>query len=131
MCLANHHEKVISCKQSDRYFVIIQESSSRKGAGMKVIKNAVLVSIAATMPLYNCARYTPPPPPLIERNYIDIQPGWRLRVIIPILASGGYTVALEPTPGPGGALTFTTGEGFEGYEMDNYTVASNKGKIAI
>ena len=60
-----------------------------------------------------------PAPPAGPRYYIDLEPGWRLRVVTPILKSGGYRLKTEGQPGP---TTLTAGPDFLGYEVAYYAV---------
>jgi len=47
------------------------------------------------------------------RYYIDLEPGWRLRVVTPILKDGGYVVKTQGE---------TVEPGFLGYEVSFYDV---------
>jgi hypothetical protein len=64
-----------------------------------------------------------PAPPAGPRYYIDLQPGWRLRVVTPMLKSGGFRPKLEGEPGAG---TLTAGSDFLGYEVAFYAVTARK-----
>lgn len=63
-------------------------------------------------------------PAPLERAYIDIEPGWRLRVVAPILKSGGFDMHIKEQRQENGVVVLKTGEDFEGYETDFYTVTS-------
>ena len=52
-------------------------------------------------------------------DHIDLEPGWRLRVVTPILRSGGYLVEAE---GEQGGTTLRAGSDFLGYEVAFYAV---------
>lgn len=57
---------------------------------------------------------------------MDIAPGWRLRVVTPLLRSGGYLLsqdsgATKPLP-PGSSIEIRTGGDFLGYETAIYAV---------
>jgi hypothetical protein len=60
------------------------------------------------------------PPP-----YVDLQSGWRVRVVTPLLKSGGYIV---PSLAVSGADTthLVAGDDLIGYEKDYYTVAARQ-----
>ena len=60
------------------------------------------------------------------RYFVDLQDGWRLRVVTPILKSGGYRVKAEPSAsGPDAAtLSVAVGSDFLGYEVAYYAVGS-------
>ena len=53
-------------------------------------------------------------PAVVPRYCIDLEPGWRVRVVTPILKGGGYRVKTEGEPG---ATTLKAGAGFLGYEV--------------
>ena len=74
--------------------------------------------------LCGCARHVsiPPPAPQATPNYIDIQTGWRLRVITPILKSGGYLVKTAEEVTTGNTITLATTADFTGYETAYYAV---------
>jgi hypothetical protein len=59
-------------------------------------------------------------PPELVPGFVDLRPGWRLRVVTPLLKSGGYT------------LTVAAGDELEGYETSYYSVAPHpKGGVRI
>ncbi|MGA2182611.1 MAG: hypothetical protein ABSH47_06235 [Bryobacteraceae bacterium] len=58
-------------------------------------------------------------PAVGPRYYIDLEPGWRVRVVTPILKGGGYRVR---TAGEPGATTLKAGADFLGYEIAWYAV---------
>jgi hypothetical protein len=66
------------------------------------------------------------PEPLVERSYVDLQPGWRVRVITPIQKSGKFKVQLQETAGDS-THVLTTGDDFLGYETSYYAVSAGKG----
>lgn len=70
--------------------------------------------------LCGCARHLPVPPPSLTPNHIDIQTGWRLRVITPILKSGGYLVKTTEASTTGNTITLATTPDFTGYETAYY-----------
>jgi hypothetical protein len=60
-------------------------------------------------------------------TYIDLQPEWRVRVVIPILKSGGYVLKELATETVGKTVTVDTGGDFLGYEIAYYTVQGRRG----
>jgi hypothetical protein len=64
-----------------------------------------------------------PAPPTGPAYYIDLEPGWRLRAVTPILKSGGYRLRPE---GEAGSTTLRAGADFLGYEIAWYTVESRR-----
>jgi hypothetical protein len=97
----------------------------RGGAGgAGTTSTAALLSGALLVALNGCASRTAripanPAPAAGPRYYVDLEPGWRLRVVTPILKSGGYKPKLEGEPG---ATTLKTGADFLGYEIAHYAV---------
>jgi len=69
------------------------------------------------------------PAPAGARYYVDLEPGWRVRVVTPILKSGGYRLktADQTAGGPSAAtLTVKAGPDFLGYEIAWYAVEARK-----
>ncbi|MGH9647329.1 MAG: hypothetical protein ACRD4E_10975 [Bryobacteraceae bacterium] len=60
-------------------------------------------------------------------TYIDLQPQWRLRVVTPILKSGGYVLGTLGTETDGKTVTVDTGGDFLGYEIAYYAVKPRRG----
>jgi transglutaminase-like putative cysteine protease len=54
--------------------------------------------------------------------YIDLQPGWRLRVVTPITNSGTYRVETSNASESGNTVTLSSGADFIGYETAYYAV---------
>jgi hypothetical protein len=81
-----------------------------------------------------CHKSTPkwPQSTFTDRSYVDLQPGWRIRVVVPILESGGYIVRTEEVRNSDGTVSLQTEKGFVGYERDYYQVNSpGEGKSVI
>jgi hypothetical protein len=57
-----------------------------------------------------------------DRSYLDLQPGWRIKVVAPILESGGYKVRTEELQSRDGTISPRAEKGFLGYETDYYQV---------
>ena len=55
-------------------------------------------------------------------TYVDLEPGWRLRVITPLVAGGGYVLKTAPAQEQGNTITLKTGSDFLGYETAYYDV---------
>jgi hypothetical protein len=83
---------------------------------------------AITAALAGCAMRTRPvvPPPVTDRDYIDLQPGWRIRAITPILKSGAYKPELKEATASGGSVQISAGDDFVGYETSYYSVRPGK-----
>jgi hypothetical protein len=82
----------------------------------------LLVSLAG------CHRDYPRPqisaPIARDTGYLDLQPGWRLRVVTPILRSGGYQVKTVEKTSADGTIILNVEQGFLGYQTDFYSVSS-------
>jgi hypothetical protein len=75
--------------------------------------------------LAGCAahRATPEPPTLEDAAYIDLKPGWRLRVVTPILKSGGYQLPRSIPETSGGSMAVSAPD-FIGFETAYYSVSN-------
>jgi hypothetical protein len=64
----------------------------------------------------------PPKPHLVDsQSFVDLQPGWRIRVVVPRLRSGGYVIKSAPDSA-GSALVVDTHSDLVGYEVDHYAI---------
>lgn len=70
-----------------------------------------------------------PSPNFGERGYVDLKAGWRLRVVVPILRSGGYIVPMTSRV-EGNTVSVSTGKDFIGYETEYYAVRP-RGKTGV
>lgn len=76
-------------------------------------------------------RHSPESPAIShEGSYIDLQAGWRIRVVTPILKSGTFKVQVQELRTSNGAVTLKTSDDFQGYETDIYR-ARGEGKTGI
>jgi hypothetical protein len=73
----------------------------------------------------------PSPAATEPSGYIDLQPGWRLRVVTPILRSGGYRLQPVDQQATGNTITVSTGEDFLGYETAYYAVRAHGPGVRI
>jgi len=70
----------------------------------------ILAVLGLVLMLAGCAsRKAPasaraPLPPNAIREYIDLEPGWRLRIMAPITKSGAYNVITESASQQGGTI---------------------------
>lgn len=69
----------------------------------------------------------PQPTAVPEGSFIDLQPGWRLRVITPLFQSGKYVAVNGQEEASGQTITMKAASGFVGYETDYYAVARRGG----
>jgi len=83
--------------------------------------------------LAGCAAHStrvPPKPPVLENAaYIDLEPGWRLRVVTPILKSGGYQLRTSNPETSGGSIIVSAAD-FIGFETAYYSVSNAEGGYA-
>ena len=53
---------------------------------------------------------------------MDLRPGWRIRVVTPVLKSGRYIADFKQTSPTNGAVELSAGDDFVGYETSYYRV---------
>ena len=98
-------------------------------------KRPALFAVAVGLLLDGCATRTHPLPvsaiqPNGPRDFIDLQTGWRLRVVTPVMKSGKYkveTTNAQSAMGTDGRLTVTAtaNQDFLGYERAYYSVSAD------
>jgi hypothetical protein len=72
------------------------------------------------------------PPHEDPHDFIDLQPGWRLRVTAAITKSGRMPVPATSGKLSGGTMTLSVSTDFEGYETSYYSVETQeRGGVAI
>ena len=81
---------------------------------------AGLIGCAAPIPV------TEPPPTTASPNYVDFQPGWRIRTVTPILNSGKFKPEFKETAVAGAGAQLSAGDDFIGYETSYYAVMPGK-----
>jgi hypothetical protein len=54
---------------------------------------------------------------------VDLQPGWRIRVVTPVLKSGRYVADFKQTSSTSAAVELSAGDDFVGYETSYYRVS--------
>jgi hypothetical protein len=57
-----------------------------------------------------------------DTSYIDLEPDWRLRVVTPLLKSGGHELSLSQSEQRGAEVTIKTNADFIGYETAYYAI---------
>ena len=72
---------------------------------------------AAETPKSRQAATTPKP---AVGTFIDLEPGWRLRVITPLVAGGGYVLKTASAEQQGNTIRLKTSQDFLGYETAYY-----------
>jgi hypothetical protein len=94
----------------------------RSGTPCLVLGACLLAGCAAGKPPAPLAAIQP-----IGPSYIDLQPGWRLRVVTPILKSGGYRLRPTGQTADGNNISLSVGDDFVGYEVAYYAVKARNG----
>ncbi|HUE22857.1 MAG TPA: hypothetical protein VMQ86_14320 [Bryobacteraceae bacterium] len=98
-------------------------------------RRAPTVYWALASVLTGCAARNAPAPAAavqpIGPSYIDLEPGWRLRVVTPILKSGGYRLKTAGQSLDGNNLTLSAGDDFLGYEVAYYAVKARAGAVFV
>ena len=82
-------------------------------------------SLSSLLLLASCAPrtvQTPAAPKPLAGTYLDLEYGWRLRVITPLLKGGGFQMKTESVQEQGNTLTLKAAPDFEGYETAYYDV---------
>jgi hypothetical protein len=70
----------------------------------------------------------PPPRPsaATRSDFVDLQAGWRIRVVVPMLRSGGYLLPSLKTEAAGNTMNLEAGDDFLGYEQAYYKVTARR-----
>lgn len=93
--------------------------------------SVTISTLALACVLAGCgARNVRAPAPVVQPigpSYIDLEPGWRLRVVTPILKSGGYRLKATGETSGGNSVTLSVGDDFLGYEVAYYAVRARDG----
>jgi hypothetical protein len=89
---------------------------------ISLVLACVLTGCAASHPRVPVATLQP-----VSPGYIDLEPGWRLRVVTPILKSGGYRLSFTDETTSGNTITLSAGDDFLGYEVAYYAVKARHG----
>ena len=91
--------------------------------------------VASLLSFVSCAKRTvsvkTPAPPDLAENFIDLAPGWRVRVITPITRSGATRVAVKAESAEGNTITLRTDNDFLGYETAYYNVSPRGRGVGI
>ena len=93
--------------------------------GGPLARSASAPVLLVTLTIAGCATRAPHPPvPAAVRHpdYIDLQPGWSVRVVTPLTKSGKYKVETTPIEATGNTLTLKATDDLLGYEEDFYEV---------
>ncbi len=67
----------------------------------------------------------------IDNSYTDLKPGERLRIVVPLLKSGGYLVATSPVAQEGNTIALSAA-GLIGYEVSYYAIQKrSNGRVRL
>jgi hypothetical protein len=58
-------------------------------------------------------------------DYIDLQPEWKLRIVVPLLKSGGFRTNLVPQQKAGNTITLSADD-LIGYQVSHYAVKGRR-----
>jgi hypothetical protein len=87
---------------------------------------ALLLAVTTT----GCAVRRAPSPDVLKdaavRGFIDLQPGWRIKVVTPILKSGGYFPNIAAEKEQGNIVRLSSDADLVGYETSYYSVKQRK-----
>jgi len=88
----------------------------------------ILFTSAAATVLGGCAKHIQhaEPPPILNRSYVDLEVGWRIMTVTPILRSGKYKPEIKETSSANGGAELSAGDDFIGYEISYYEVTPGK-----
>ena len=67
----------------------------------------------------------------VDKSYIDLEAGWRVRVVTPILSSGKFKMQPKEFQAEAKTVTLQTGGEFLGYETDYYAVSARNGNGVV
>ena len=90
------------------------------------MKAAAVVFMVA---LVGCtrARTTVVPLPSTDREYVDLAPGWRLRIVAPVTKSGSYDVKTEAVQQQGNVITLKSSDDLIGFETAFWSIKARPG----
>lgn len=91
----------------------------------------LLTCIGVLTAIAGCARNNVHVPisPAIARNdnsYVDLEPGWTLQIVVPLLKSGGFRSSLVPQESNGNTISISAAD-LIGYTTSRYTITGKKG----
>jgi hypothetical protein len=87
---------------------------------------AAIIVVAAGCSSRHITTSIPPSDNSNNREYIDLQAGWRLRAIIPMGTSGDYKLKFKESSTSAFTVELAEGE-FKGYELSYYTIEARTG----
>jgi hypothetical protein len=95
-----------------------------------VRSSLILISICALVVTAGCSRKqvsvsTPPGIAKRDNSFVDLQPGWTIRVVMPLLKSGAVNPGLAAQKSNGNTISLTA-ENLIGYTTAHYAVVGKK-----
>lgn len=90
----------------------------------------ISICVVSLLTLDGCARQNVPVPTapgsiVSDNSYVDLEPGAKLRIVVPLLKSGGYKPAIKAQHTEGNALYFSAKD-LIGYESSQYSVTGKR-----
>ena len=102
-------------------------------SGMTPAKKVMLLVVAMAICVTGCAVRKPHEDmgAFVDKSYIDLEPGWRVRVVTPILSSGKFKMQPKEFHSESKTVALQTGGEFLGYETDYYEVGAPDGNGVV
>jgi hypothetical protein len=124
--MENKHESRKFVYASSSPSFIVRRFVEKFISGSKHQLSGLLLYIEIAVVLNGCAAHRPPNPatPLVDRGYVDLMAGWRIRVVTPINRSGNFQLQTAHTEYNGHTGTLNSGDDFLGYELAYYAVTA-------
>lgn len=99
-----------------------------KSAGIAALVSVVLCATFAQIACLHRGSTAAEPsaaPRMASRSeFVDLQSGWKIRVVVPMLRSGGYVLPSLQTQGAGNTLELKAGDDLLGYEKAYYKITN-------
>ena len=95
-------------------------------------KLEVLLFASALLGAVCSERQSPPfvPSAIHHSEYIDLRPGWRLRVVMPLGRSADYRLKFRELQTLGNSISVSADD-FQGYETAYYSVTASNGGVRV
>jgi hypothetical protein len=117
------------CVEVAKVLSEVQRAENCGGFGMTPAKRFVLLVVAMAICVTGCGVRKPHEEmgAFVDKSYIDLEPGWRVRVVTPVLRSGKFKMRPKEFHADGKTVALQTGGDFLGYETDYYAVSAQNG----
>lgn len=102
-------------------------------SGMSPKQQIMLLGVAMAISVAGCAVHKPHEDmgAFVDKSYVDLEPGWRIRVVTPILSSGKFKMQPKEFHAEGKTEALQAGGDFMGYETDYYAVNARNGNGVV